>query len=102
MNPKVHLLYFKGCPNVEKARENLGKALSRARLPLNEWEEVDIENPETFKGWKGFPSPTVLVNEVNIENGGKYAEGTGSCRLGGAPPVETIFKGLKQYGEPKQ
>jgi len=99
MKPRIHLLYFEGCPNVEKTRENLNKFTSTAELPLTEWEEVDIEHPETYKGWKGFPSPTVLVNGFNVENGEHYSEGTGSCRLGGAVSIEMILKGLEQYGK---
>lgn len=94
---KIHLLYFEGCPNVEKARENLRKAISTTELSPEQWEEIDIEHPETYKGWQGFPSPTILVNGFNIEDGEKFAEGTGSCRLGGAPSVEMILKGLELY-----
>ncbi len=94
---KIHLLYFEGCPNVGKARENLGKAFSTTGLLREQWEEIDIEHPETYKGWKGFPSPTILVNGFNIEDGERYAEGTGSCRLGGAPSVDMILNGLKLY-----
>ena len=94
---EIHLLYFEGCPNVGKARENLGKAFSTTGLSLEQWEEVDIEHPETYKEWKGFPSPTILVNGFNIEDGEKYLRGKGSCRLGGAPSVEMILKGLELY-----
>jgi hypothetical protein len=94
---KIHLLYFEGCPNVEKARENLRKAISITGLSLEPWQEVDIKHPETYKGWKGFPSPTILVNGFNIEYGERHAEGTGSCRLGGAPSVDMILNGLKLY-----
>ena len=96
---KVHLLYFKGCPNVEQGRENLRKAIAASELPLDDWEEVDTENPETDKVWRRFPFPTVLINGVNIEDGESHREGTGSCRMGGAPPVETILKGLERYGK---
>ena len=102
MKLNIHLLCFEGCPNAGKARNNLRKAINEAGLILNNWEEVDIENPETYKGWKGFPSPTILVNGANIESGERYAEGRGSCRLGGAPPVEAIIKGLELYRNVRQ
>jgi hypothetical protein len=96
---KVHLLYFEGCPNVEQARENMKKAIAASKLPLNGWEEVDTKRPETDQDWSGFPSPTVLINGANVENGERHREGTGSCRMGGAPSVGTILKGLERYGK---
>lgn len=108
MNTLIQLLYFKGCPNADKARENLMSALGQAdlertgRLDHVSLEEVDVNTASTTEEWKGFPSPTILVNGVNIEDGRTQAPGTGgagSCRLGGAPTIETILKGLKLYGE---
>ncbi len=106
MNTLIHLLYFKGCPNSDKARENLMSALGQAALERTEWlehvnlEEVDVSTASTPEEWKGFPSPTILVNGVNIEDGSTQAPGTGgACRLDGAPTIETILKGLKLYGE---
>ncbi len=111
MNTLIYLLYFKGCPNSDKARENIESALGQAGLERTGWlehvslEEVDVSMASTPDEWKGFPSPTVLVNGVNIEDGRTRppdtvgAGGTGSCRLGGAPAIETILKGLKLYGE---
>ncbi len=108
MDTKIHLLYFKGCPNSDKARENLMSALGQAGLERTGWlenvslEEVDVNMASTTEEWKGFPSPTILVNGVNIEDGRTQAPGTGaggSCRLGGAPTIQTLLKGLKLYGE---
>ncbi len=96
MRPKVHLLYFEGCPNVEEARKNLREALKAGGLTGIEWEEADTRRPGVQEGWKGFPSPSILVNSVNIETGEKHSVGTSSCNLGGAPTVEIIIKALKR------
>lgn len=99
MKIDIHLLYFEGCPNVEEARENLDEALNASGYCGAEWEEVDISGQRVPDGWHGFPSPTILVNGVNIETGERRSKGTSSCRLGGAPAVKTIIKGLEQYSE---
>lgn len=99
MKPRIHLLFFQDCPNVGKARENLEKALTALGVFHPEWEEVDINSPHTYEGWRGFPSPTILINGVNMENGEKYSAGTSSCRFSGATTIETILKGLNRYGK---
>jgi hypothetical protein len=111
MKPRIHLLYFEGCPNAEKARRNLASALSAAYLDSTGWEETDVQLPSSPEEWRGFPSPTILVNGRNIEDGSTRPAGAagaaddpapgsaGSCRLGGAPAIEIILKGLKLYGE---
>ena len=65
MNRKsVALLNFKGCPNVDQARENLRAAFQRIGRPA-EWEEVDLESSNCPESWRGFPSPTVLVEGLD-------------------------------------
>lgn len=94
MNPDIHLLYFEGCPNVEKARENLRAALEQTGLPVR-WTEVDLQSPDAPAKWRGFPSPSVLINEVEILTGKTYASGTAACRFGGAPTIEMILSHLR-------
>ncbi len=101
MKAEIKLLYFEGCPNVGAARENLKKALempSFAGSGGGGWEEVDVLGPEVIKAWKGFPSPTVLVNGRDVETGESVSGGMSACRLGGAPDVEAILEGLRKYG----
>jgi hypothetical protein len=82
MKPRIHLLYFEGCPNADKARRNLESALNAAYLESAGWKEMDVQLPSTPEEWRGFPSPTILVNGVNIEDDRTQAPGTGGA--GGA------------------
>ncbi len=97
MKTEVHIIYFEGCPNVEVARRNLKEAITSAGLKDVEWKEVDVSRPGAPDIWKGFPSPTILVNGFDVESGMREALGTGACRLGGAPQVERIIEGLKRF-----
>lgn len=94
----IKLLYFEGCPNAGAARENIVRAIDASTLAGGEWEEVDLSLPDAPDGWKGFPSPTVLVNGKDVETGESASEGTSACRLTGAPTVEAILEGLRKYG----
>jgi len=94
---KIHLLYFEGCPNVEEARENLKTALSRADLALT-WVETDLRSGNAPKKWRGFPSPTILINGRDIATGRGFARGAESCRFGGAPSVAQIAAALGVRG----
>ena len=99
MMPEVLLLYFKGCPNVEKARENIRTALEMAGLPPV-WREIDMEDEATPQSLRGFPSPTVLVDGVCVKTGRSTPPGgAGSCMVGGAPEVEDILKALERAHE---
>jgi len=90
---QVRLLYFAGCPNVEQARANLRDALGRSGL-AERWEETDLQGPDCPEGWKGFPSPTVLVDGADVVSGARTQAGTSSCRFGGAPGAERIAAAL--------
>lgn len=97
MKPVLKLLYFKGCPNMGDARDNLREALLELGLSELGWDEVDVTLPDTPKELCGFPSPTILVNGCEIETGSRVSYGRGACRLGGASGVDRIVKGIKLY-----
>lgn len=85
----VVLLSFKGCPNAGQAKENLKAALIGTGLSA-EWKEVDLESSDCPEAWRGFPSPTILVEGVDVLTGEKEKFGKTACRSGGAPPVDRI------------
>lgn len=97
MTTQVHLLYFKGCPNVNQARENLKSAFAQADLNPG-WDEVNLEDPGAPVIWRGFPSPTVLVDGRDIVTGAQSASGAGACRVGGAPDTGLILRNLPRGG----
>lgn len=93
MNRQIRLLYFKDCPHVEQAREHLREALSRAGL-AHRWDETDTRSSDCPERWKGFPSPTVLVDGADIVSGSRAQPGSGSCRMDGAPTSKQIGAAL--------
>lgn len=97
---KVELLYFKGCPNISKARKNLNEAFAKAGV-APQWDEVDLNDAEAPKGLKGYGSPTILVDGKDVT--GIVAGGESlSCRtyytakgeITGAPDAEIIAKSI--------
>lgn len=93
MNDAIRLLYFDGCPNVEQARGNLRSALARAGLNPA-WKEINVQAEEIPDNWRGFPSPTVLIDGKDVLTGAGSAAGSAACRVGGAPSIETIIAAL--------
>ncbi|MBI4370522.1 MAG: MerC domain-containing protein [Elusimicrobia bacterium] len=101
MSSRACLLYFESCPNKDKARENLKQALVQLGIaPI--WDEVDLESYQTPQKWRGFPSPTILVDGSDVVTGNFSASGTTSCRLGDAPSVDLIAARLKSSGPTKK
>jgi hypothetical protein len=74
---KIQLLAFHGCPNAEAAREALQDVLASSGIAA-EIEEVSTDCSETPEALRGWGSPTVLINGVDIE--GEEPSGS-SCRL---------------------
>jgi hypothetical protein len=94
MSRHVELVYFDGCPNVERARANLRSALEMAgQAPV--WKEWEGGDPAAPPGVRHLPSPTVLVDGRDVT--GEEVAGTGaSCRAAGAPSVAVIRAALAQ------
>ena len=97
---KVQLLYFQGCPHVEEARRVLRSALVACGLGDLAVEEVDVEAAITPAELRGWGSPTILLNGVDV--GGEEAPTGLGCRLywggerSGVPPRRVIERGLQQ------
>ena len=97
---KVALLYFKGCPNISMARKNLNEAFAKADIPA-QWDEIDLNEPNTPKELKGYGSPTILVDGKDVTGTVPRGESL-SCRtyytanggITGAPDVEIIVKAI--------
>jgi hypothetical protein len=91
MTLKVELVYFEGCPHAETARVHLRRALEARGLPPS-WQEWDSGAHQTPPAYRGYASPTVLVNDRPV-GGGVAGPGTG-CAVGGAPSVALILTAL--------
>jgi hypothetical protein len=96
---KVELVFDRDCPNVEAARSSVIAALARAGLPAT-WTEWDRDAAGTPQRLRGFGSPTVLVNGVDVT--GAPPAGSACCRvyrtkegrMFGAPPAELVLAAL--------
>lgn len=92
MIPRVELVYFTGCPHADEARRRLRRALEASGL-VPEWDEWDTGQSGTPEQFRGFGSPTVLVNGRDVGGG---APGSGmSCVISGAPSVQAIADALQ-------
>ena len=77
VKPTVQLLIFSDCPLAAAARESLQSAL--AELEIAGYEEIDILDPATPEGLRGWGSPTILVDGEDV-NGSPKGDGVG-CRV---------------------
>lgn len=97
---KVELLYFKGCPHISMARKNLNDAFAEAGI-APQWDEIDLNEPNTPKELMGYGSPTILVDGKDVTGRAPGGESL-SCRtyytakgeITGAPDVEIIVKAI--------
>ena len=100
---KIELLYFPGCPNVEQTREVIKKALKSLSLDRLLVEEVDIHAPGSPEKYRNWPSPSILVDGIDVE--GKPPTEAAACRIypgGRAPRLEKIIEALKPIKNPRQ
>jgi mercuric ion transport protein len=97
---KVQLLYFRGCPHVDGARQVLRAALEASALPGVAVEELDVEAATTPIELRSWGSPTILVNGSDVA-GADAPTGVG-CRLysggalAGVPPQPLIESRLRE------
>lgn len=97
--PTVDFVYDKDCPNVKAARANLMRAFSVAELSAH-WSEHQVGARDAPAHVRGFGSPTVLVDGVDV--GGATAEAEDCCRVyggDGVPAVELIAEALLRAGQ---
>jgi hypothetical protein len=88
----VELVYFKGCPNADTARDHIRRALVQAGRP-ERWTEWDLEDEATPERYKSHGSPTVLVDGRDVADSPQSAVGL-SCNADGAPSVDRIAEAL--------
>jgi mercuric ion transport protein len=95
----VVIVFDADCPNVGAARERVTVALTRVGQPAR-WRELDRADARTPEDWRGFASPTVLVDGRDVAAG---ASGHSACRLyrdaegrpDVAPSIESIVAALE-------
>ena len=80
--PPVDLVYDRDCPNVGEARVLLREALTQLGMrPV--WREWERDSAETPPELRGFGSPTILVNGVDISGNedADVADHANCCRV---------------------
>ena len=100
---KVQLLTFPGCPNATAAREVIQRVLSSCGIRAS-LVEVNTTAPETPERLRGWGSPTILIDGVDIE--GQDTPANASCRLyrdsagrlRGVPPEAILQAALTRSG----
>lgn len=80
---RIELLSHAGCPNVAAARDVLSECLGSIGLDVAVIERVGA-----------YPSPSILINGVDVMRGGVLAEGR-SCRLD-VPTREVVAVALRR------
>ena len=74
----VELVYFTGCPNTDRARENIRSAL-REIGRAKQWVEWDLEDGATPERYRSYGSPTVLVGGKDVADAQAAATGLVQC-----------------------
>lgn len=81
---RVELLLVPDCPNAAPARAALAEALQELKLAVPVLERIG-----------DFPSPTVLVDGVDVMTDHASAPETGACRLD-VPTVPKLVAALRR------
>jgi hypothetical protein len=95
----VDLIYERDCPNVALARANLRRALEDLGV-TQPWQEHLIGDPERPSRVRGYGSPTILVDGVDVAGASPGSEAC--CRVyatpqgrAGAPSVGQIAAAIR-------
>jgi mercuric ion transport protein len=103
----IDLIYDRTCPNVDETRNRLRAALAET-VGQRAWSEWDREDSETPDAFRGYGSPTVLINGLDVDRGKQkaapadpdccrlYEDGAG--HLTGVPSVESISSLIREAG----
>lgn len=101
--PKVDLVFDADCPNVPAAREQLRLAFEAIGIPPR-WRELNNDADAVPDYARGFGSPTILVDGVDVTGAEKVQ--ASCCRvyptrdgaLAGVPSVDAIIEALRRGG----
>ncbi len=93
----VELLGFPDCPNTPVMRENLRDALESVGGGLT-FRDVNQESLPESDIRRGWPSPTVLVNDADLFGMAPPATPSMSCRTypGGVPDADSMAARLRE------
>lgn len=93
--PKIQLLIFRGCPLADGARRVLEEALEKCGF--EEYEEIDILDPNSKEELRFWGSPTILV-DGNDTMGSDRGDSV-TCRVyqtsDRLPDLETVVSSIR-------
>ncbi len=103
--PRIELVYDPDCPNVDRARSAIRRALRSVGAAAN-WQEWRRDSAETPQALRGLGSPSVLVNghDVGCDEGQSAEANANSCRIYtdecgcicGAPSTELVLSAFSR------
>lgn len=79
MTPLIQFLSFAGCPLAGRAREFLRQAMEQCGLDPDSFEEIDVASISIDEHYRGWGSPTILINGKDV--GGSESDAASSCRV---------------------
>ena len=99
---RVELIYDRTCPNVDRARATIRAALIDVGLSPD-WTEWDRDDTRTPAEFRGFGSPTILVNGRDVSGAEDFRAEANSCRvyadeeggLSGVPSMRDITRAIR-------
>jgi hypothetical protein len=95
---KVDILYFEGCPNHAPAVERVREVIQEEGVSA-EVVQVEIQDDENAKAQGFLGSPTIRVDEIDIEPSARGASPLGmACRCyeGGLPSHDLIRTAIRE------
>jgi mercuric ion transport protein len=101
-DPRIELVFYPGCANLQLARARLTAALAAVGLPA-QWLEWDRENSSSPGYARQFGSPTILVNGSDVAGESGTGLDASTCRIywcaegqSGVPPVPLIVDAIRR------
>lgn len=98
--PRVDVIYFRDCPQVDAARANLARAFAMVGLPPR-WDEHDLGAPGLPADLRRYGSPTILVDGRDVVQ--EEESDSISCRVyngDGVPSVACIAQAIRYASDP--
>ncbi|MDN5317648.1 MAG: hypothetical protein PWR08_1773 [Thermoanaerobacterium sp.] len=99
---QIRFLYFQGCPNSEPALNLLKEVLNEKGIK-NDIELIEIKSEEDSYKYNFLGSPSIHINERDIEKERRNDEPLYGCRVykvngrnSGVPPKEMILKAIDE------
>ena len=101
----IEILYFRDCPNYLPAVERVRQALQVERVSA-EVKHVEVTDAETAAARGFLGSPTIRVNDLDVEPEARSSVAVGLCCRtysgatirDGAPSIELIREAIRQVG----